>query len=78
MTTKKQMQMQALDEMPTMVDTVTPVLETIRELNAAYELRETSVELALQHHKINGGMLTPNQLIEIAKYFHAYITGEVK
>lgn len=76
MTTKKQMQMQALDEMPTMVDTVTPVLETIRELNAAYELRETAVNFALAHHKINGGMLTVAQLVDNAKQFHAYISGE--
>lgn len=38
--------------------------------------RQTSVELALQHHKINGGMLTVAQLIDNSKQFHAYITGE--
>jgi hypothetical protein len=38
--------------------------------------RETSVNLALTHHKINGGMLTVAQLIDNAKQFHAYITGE--
>ena len=40
--------------------------------------RQTAVELALQHHKINGGMLTVPQLIENSKQFHAYITGESK
>jgi hypothetical protein len=40
--------------------------------------RQTSVELALQHHKINGGMTTVPQLIENAKQFHAYLTGENK
>jgi len=40
--------------------------------------RQTAVEMALQHHKINGGMLTVPQLIENAKQFHAYITGETK
>ena len=38
--------------------------------------RQTAVELSLQHHKINGGMLTVPQLIDNAKQFHAYITGE--
>lgn len=40
--------------------------------------RRSAVEFALQHHKINGGMLTVPQLIENAKQFHAYITGENK
>ena len=40
--------------------------------------RQTSVELALDHHRINGGMLTVPQLIENAKQFHAFITGENK
>jgi len=40
--------------------------------------RESSVNLALNHHKINGGMLTPQQIIDHAKQFHAYITGETK
>jgi hypothetical protein len=40
--------------------------------------RQTAVELALNHHKINGGMLTVPQLIDNAKQFHAYITGEPK
>jgi hypothetical protein len=40
--------------------------------------RRSAVEYALQHHKINGGMLTVPQLIENAKQFHAYITGESK
>ena len=41
-------------------------------------IRESSVNLALQHHKINGGMLTVPQLIDNEKQFHAYITGETK
>ena len=73
MTTKKQMQMQALDEMPTMVDTVTAV--PTAEHNDRWT-RQTAVELALQHHKINGGMLTVAQLIDNSKQFHAYISGE--
>ena len=38
--------------------------------------RECALDKALQHHKINGGMLTVAQLIDNAKQFHAYITGE--
>ncbi len=41
-------------------------------------VRQTAIEFALQHHKINGGMLTVPQLIDNAKQFHAYITGETK
>jgi hypothetical protein len=49
-------------------------LERSDEMN----VRTAAVEYALQHHKINGGMLTVPQLIENAKQFHAYITGEIK
>lgn len=49
-------------------------LERSEEMN----VRTTAIEYALQHHKINGGMLTTGQLIDNAKHFHAYITGEVK
>jgi len=41
-------------------------------------VRQTAIEFALQHHKINGGMLTVPQLLDNAKQFHAYITGETK
>ena len=43
--------------------------------NEAY-VRVDALDKALQHHKINGGMLTVQQLIDNAKQFHAYITGE--
>lgn len=49
----------------------------IPERNEKWD-RENAVNLALQHHKINGGMLTVAQLIDNAKQFHAYITGETK
>jgi len=39
-------------------------------------LRETALQIALQHHKINGGMLHPTQVIDNAKQFHAYLKGE--
>ena len=40
--------------------------------------REIALQAALSHHKTNGGMLTVAQLIDNAKHFHAYITGENK
>lgn len=42
------------------------------------DARYTAIELAIAHHKTNGGMLTVPQLIENAKQFHAYVTGENK
>lgn len=39
------------------------------------DARYTCMELALTHHKINGGMLTVAQLVENAKQIHAYVTG---
>ena len=41
-------------------------------------LRRNALDRALEHHRINGGMLTVAQLIDNAKTFHAYITGESK
>lgn len=45
--------------------------------DAAYA-RADAIDKALQHHKINGGMLTVAQLIENAKQLHTYITGETE
>ena len=47
------------------------------EVSQDYKL-EIALQMALSHHKTNGGMVTPAQLIENAKQFHAYITGEHK
>lgn len=60
----------------------TPVLDPmegvdVHERNAKWN-RECALDKALQHHKINGGMLTVAQLIDNAKQFNAYITGETK
>jgi len=41
-------------------------------------IRQTAVQFAIDHHRINGGMLTVAQLIDNARIFHAYITGENK
>lgn len=40
--------------------------------------RQTALDTALQHHRINGGMLTVPQLIDNARQFHDFITGETK
>ena len=47
------------------------------EVSQDYKL-EIALQIALSHHKTNGGMLTPAQLIDNAKQFHAYISGETK
>ena len=73
--TKKQIAQDVLDT----VDATPVALSAEQEQREHAEyLRRRALDAAIEHHKINGGMLTPNQLIEIAKYFHAYITGEVK
>jgi hypothetical protein len=40
--------------------------------------RRRALDAAIEHHRINGGMLTVAQLIDNAKQFHAYTTGESK
>jgi len=60
----------------------TPVLDPMQgvdipERNEKWD-RGSALSHALQHHKINGGMLTVAQLIDNAKQFNAYITGETK
>jgi len=66
---------ETLAALPVMEDTVTttPVEDAARTERWN---REAALDRALQHHKINGGMLTVPQLIDNAKQFHAYITGE--
>ena len=73
-------QMEALDAAPTptMLDDAKSAIYNIRELTVAYELRETAINFAISHHKINGGMLTVDQILANADRFHAYITGETK
>lgn len=41
-------------------------------------IRQTAVQFAIDHHRINGGMLTVDQILANAVRFHAYITGETK
>ena len=39
---------------------------------------QSALQFALDHHRINGGMLTVAQLIENAKQFRDFIKGENK
>lgn len=66
--------MEALDAPSTASDVeATPTVEP-----TDHWIRQTAVQFAIDHHRINGGMQTVPQLIENAKQFHAYITGETK
>lgn len=74
---KKQIAQEVLDDL----EAVPAAAETDKEYDRAQDAiysRRRSLEAALEHHKINGGMLTVAQLIDNAKQFHAYITGESK
>lgn len=66
---------ETLAALPVMEDTVTETPEADAARVTQWN-REASLDRALQHHKINGGMLTPAQLIDNAKQFYAYISGE--
>jgi hypothetical protein len=69
--TKKTLEVTDVEQ--TLAQTDTPTVEHTDRWT-----RESSLNLALTHHKINGGMLTVAQLIDNAKQFHTYITGETK
>jgi len=69
--TKKTQEVTAVEE--TLAQADTPTVEQSDRWT-----RENSVNIALQHHKINSGMLTLPQLLDNARQFHAYITGETK
>jgi hypothetical protein len=74
-------QMEALDAMSartTLAIATVPTTDTPTVEQSDRWTRQTAIELALQHHKINGGMQTVPQLIDNAKQFHAYITGDSK
>ena len=72
---KKQMAQDVLDQID-----ATPVAINAEQDQREHEeyLRRRALDAAIDHHKTNGGMLTVAQLIDNAKQFHAYITGESK
>lgn len=72
---KKQIAQEVLDGLEA-VPVPTDKEQELRE-HAEY-IRRRSLDAAIEHHKTNGGMLTVAQLIDNAKQFHAYITGESK
>ena len=66
--------MEALDAPSTASDVeATPAVDP-----TDHWIRQTAVQFALDHHRINGGMMTVTQLIDNARQFNAYITGETK
>lgn len=73
--TKKQMAQDVLDQ----IDATPVAINAEQDQRERDEyIRRRSLDAAIDHHKTNGGMLTVAQLIDNAKQFHAYITGESK
>ena len=70
--------MEALDEAPAQKGTALVGADTAKENRFDTAARYSALEMAISHHKTNGGMLTVAQLIDNAKQFQAYITGETK
>lgn len=75
MTKKNTPAQEALDALD-----VAPVASDVEQAKRehAENLRRVALERALDHHRINGGMLTAQQLLENAKLFNAYIKGELQ
>lgn len=69
---------ETLDEAPAQKGTPLDGADTAKENRYDTAARYSALEMAISHHKTNGGMLTAPQLIDNAKYFHAYLTGENK
>ena len=67
MTKKKEETLDSVTEAPAQA---TPTVEVSQDYK-----REAALQIAIAHHKTNGGMLTAQQLIENAKLFNAYISG---
>jgi hypothetical protein len=81
MTKKNSTAQDALDEMdatPVVTDTDKAYERATQERESAEYLRRSSVNIAIDHHKNNGGMLTIAQLVDNAKHIHAYIKGETQ
>lgn len=72
---KKQIAQEVLDDLEAV-----PVAVNAEQDQREHDeyIRRRSLDAAIEHHKTNGGMLTVAQLIDNAKQFHAYITGESK
>lgn len=76
----KKSAVESLDEVlnPVKTDDDKAYDRAYQEKRDAQWLRESALGYARDMHKTNGGMLTAQQIIENAKHFHAYITGESK
>jgi hypothetical protein len=73
--TKKQIE--ALDSLPVIEDTVTNIL-CAREESSDRWNRQSALEFAIAFHKNNGGMTQPQQVVATATIFLDFITGETK
>ena len=54
-------------------DAVTSVFD---EEQSARWMRDSALGYAITHHKNNGGMTTPQQLVDNAKVFLTFLKGE--
>lgn len=72
--TKKQATPEAVEE----TKDSTPVENTAAPAPDVDWCCQSALQFALDHHRINGGMLTVAQIIENAKQFRDFIKGEHK
>ena len=74
--TKKQIE--ALDSLPVMEDTVTSAGLAVADRLPDHWQRQSALEFALTFHKNNGGMHQPQQVVATATIFLDFIIGETK
>lgn len=58
-------------------DVLAKITSPSAEYNGYYQ-RESALRIALDFHKNNGGMLTPQQLVDHARIFSTFLQGESK
>ena len=74
--TKKQIE--ALDSLPVIEDTVTGAGYAIADQSPDKWVRSSALEQAITFHKNNGGMYQANQVVATATVFLDFIKGETK
>jgi hypothetical protein len=74
--TKKQIE--TLDSLPVMEDTVTSAGLAVADRQPDHWQRQAALEFAITFHKNNGGMTQPQQVVATATIFLDFITGETK
>ena len=82
MTTRKPAAVRQLEEEITQAIATAPVSDQppdrVSEKREAQWARERALDVALQLHKQNGGMMTPEQVVAYAEKFLTFVTGETK